>query len=378
VGRRVRLFGQRDRSATMFPLTRFLGDIAHGASWVAHAIRMTLCRVHSRFVAHTCLVAVLALPSPSGAEVAIATHPIDIQWQAPPECPDVNSVRLSTERLLGKDLTAPQRQRVAARATVSKNHAGNWELRLSLVVDDRAAEVDFAAKECRVLADATALHVALAADPVAVVESMEPAPPPSFEAKGEAERPPSDQRDHSADAGRALQPSTLQVGLRAMSGAGFGPLPGVAPGVAILGSVQVRSFRAEFGGQGFCCSEARYTSVPDVGGRFQLFSGVLRGCTMSSGAGLTFPVCVGALFGFARGEGFGTAETGSARSAWGAIVLGPALRMPIGGRVALWVEGDGFISFVRPGFRVRNLEALYVAPSGGAQAWAGVEVDLER
>ncbi len=163
-----------------------------------------------------------------------------------------------------------------------------------------------------------------------------------------------------------------------MSGAGFGPLPGVAPGVEILGSVQVRSFRAEFGGQGFCCSDARYTAQPDVGGRFQLFSGVLRGCAISSGPGLSFPVCIGALFGFARGEGFGTAETSTARSAWGAIVLGPALRMPIGLRVALWVEGDGIISFVRPGFHVRNLEALYVAPPGGAEVWAGVEVDLAR
>jgi hypothetical protein len=52
--------------------------------------------------------------------------------------------------------------------------------------------------------------------------------------------------------------------------------------------------------------------------------------------------------------------------------------MPIGRTVALWVEGDGIFSFLRPGFRVRNLEALYVAPSGGAQAWAGVEVDLAR
>src|SRR5262245_45792956 len=135
---------------------------------------MSRCRVQELLVAPMGIVMVLALSRPSGAQTATSAPPVEIQWQAPPDCPDVNSVRLSTERLLGKALTAPQRQRVSARASVSKSHGGNWELRLSLVVDDRVAEIDFVAKECRVLADATALHVALAADPSAVVESIEP------------------------------------------------------------------------------------------------------------------------------------------------------------------------------------------------------------
>jgi hypothetical protein len=163
-----------------------------------------------------------------------------------------------------------------------------------------------------------------------------------------------------------------------MAGAGFGPLPGVAPGLEVLGSVQLRWFRAEFGGQAFCCSDARYASPTEVGGRMQLYSGVLRGCATSNAPGPTFPVCLGVEFGFVRGEGFGAAQTETARSAWGAIVVGPALRLPLGSLVALWIEGDAVLSVLRPGFHVRNLETLYVAPSGGAQAWAGIEVDLAR
>jgi hypothetical protein len=325
-----------------------------------------------------CAAAIVVFALPSAGQAASDARPIDIDWQAPPECPDATSVRLYTERLLGQALAAPQRQRVAVHATVQRNRAGNWELRLSLVVDDRVAETSFVAKECRVLADATALHVALAADPVAVVESIQPpsVARPAPESNGATLGSPIES-DHVSDATGAAK-SITQVGLRAVSGAGFGPLPGVAPGLGIFGSIEARSFRVELGGQGFCCSEARYAALPDVGGRFQLMSGILRGCAMPGPGVPTFPVCLGVEFGFARADGFGTAVTETARSAFGAVVVGPALRVPIGRVVAVWLEGDAVISFVRPGFHVRNLETLYVAPSGGARAWAGVEVGFLR
>ncbi len=77
-----------------------------------------------------------------------------------------------------------------------------------------------------------------------------------------------------------------------------------------------------------------------------------------------------------RGEGFGVATTRSSGSAWGAFVIGPALRVPLGRVVSLWLEADAVMPIIRPGFQVRNLDTLYLAPSGGSRAWAGVEMNL--
>jgi hypothetical protein len=89
-----------------------------------------------------------------------------------------------------------------------------------------------------------------------------------------------------------------------------------------------------------------------------------------------FPVCLGYEMGFMRGEGFGVASSEAAGSAWGAFVVGPAVRVPLGPFVALWAEADAVMPVLRPGFHVRNLDTLYVAPSGGSRAWAGVEINL--
>jgi len=307
--------------------------------------------------------------SPSGAIV--------IQWEAPPECPDVNSVKLYAERLLGQPLDARRSQNVAAQAKVRRNEAGNWELRLSLSVGDRVEDNVLVAKQCRALADATALKVALASDPLAVVELIQPiAAPPSIESDEKAGRGAAGTDQYRSDAGRSASRRAARVALRATGGAGFGPLPGIGPGAGLFGSLQFQSFRAELGGQVFWGTEAHYAELPNVGAHLQLVSGIARGCATPSAGRLTFPICLGFELGFMRGEGFGVATTRVSGSAWGAIVVGPALRVPVSPLVSFWLEADAVMPVLRPGVHVRNLDTLYLAPSGGSRAWAGLEMNL--
>ena len=104
----------------------------------------------------------------------------EIEWQTPAQRPDVNSIRRSVERLLGHALTDLHYKYVRAQGEVWRKETGNCELRSVPSVGGGEGEDTLAAKKCRALADAMELKIALAADPLAEVESVELAPPGAF------------------------------------------------------------------------------------------------------------------------------------------------------------------------------------------------------
>jgi hypothetical protein len=308
---------------------------------------------------------------------------VQIEWEAPPECPSVEDVKAHAERLLGQPLSAPRAQRVAARAAVRRDQAGNWELRLSLTSNDRVAEDTLVAKQCVALGDATALKVALAVDPVATARAVamaasEAEPRTNSAAPKPEPNPELRARPEQVRETDAFQPSApASIGLRLTAGAGLGVLPSVAGGAALALWLQRSAWRAELGGQGFWGGAARYERMPAVGAQLQLFSAVARGCPVFRGGALEFPICLGLELGVMRGEGFGVENTDSAHSWWGAVVLGPALRAPVSETLFFWLEADGAFPFLRPGFNVRNLGTLYSAGPGSARIWAGAEIRFD-
>jgi hypothetical protein len=298
---------------------------------------------------------------------------VDIEWEAPAECPDLRAVRRRAERLLGQPLNTPRAQQLLARAQVHRNEAGNWELRLSLTGNQSVAEETLIAKQCSALADATALKVALAIDPVATARAIEvvalaPEPQPKLVAR------PSDVVQQSAPS----QAPFAAGGVRVAGGGGFGLLPGVARGAALSLWVERSQWRVELAGQGYFGGDARYQQMPTVGASLNLFSGLARVCPVARASGLEFPLCVGLELGFMRGVGFGLEIPEKSNSWWGAVVLGPAFRLPVSEAVALWFEADGVAPFLRPGFNVRNLGTLYTAAPGSARLWVGCEIRLSR
>jgi hypothetical protein len=157
-----------------------------------------------------------------------------------------------------------------------------------------------------------------------------------------------------------------------------GVLPEARPAAGLFGSLALSTFRLELGAQIAWNAEARYPDLPDIGAKFQLFAGVFRGCTVPVTRGVAFPICLGVETGAMFGSGFGVPAGESSHRFWGAIVFGPALSVPLIGGLSLWLEADGTASFLRPAFRIRNLDTLYRAPALGAQGWLGVEIVLVR
>ena len=294
----------------------------------------------------------------------MASPPIDIQWEAPGECPDARSLRASIERLLGRRLETLPDPHVRASGRVHKNDAGNWEVQVQLAVGERVESDNLVAKRCSALADAMALKVALAIDPLAVVDSVwqQPSTPKAPSAAAQ-----------DTTRGAAKRESAASFGLRVASGLALGPLPGATPGAGVYASVQLQSFRAELGGQVYWGGVAHYRELPNLGADLQLFVGSLRGCATPGSGAWMFPVCGGLELGLMRGNGYGVQDTKQTSGVWGGLIAGPAVQLQLTRRLSVWLETDASVTILAPEFHMRNLDTLYTPPAGGARASAGFE-----
>ena len=294
--------------------------------------------------------------------------PIEIKWEAPAACPDLQSVRAATERLLGRRLAGLQGIDVRAAGHVERTDVGSWELHVVLAVGRHVEDERLVAKKCSALGEAMALKVALAIDPLAVVDAVGQAPKPDAAPPIEAPA--------AASRGRTARQPSFLLGLRVLGGIGLGPLPGATPGTAVYGSLQFPRFRVELGGAAFWGGVARYEALPDVGADLQLFTGALRGCVAPGDGSWRFPICGGVELGVMRGEGFGAAATVAKNALWAGVVIGPAVQFRMTGRLSLWVEADAVLTVLKPEFYVRNLERLYSPTAGGSRVSLGLEANF--
>jgi hypothetical protein len=293
---------------------------------------------------------------------------IDVQWEAPAECPNASNVMARAERLLGRRLSDLQNRNVRARGVVRQNEAGNWELRAVLAVGEQTETDTLVAKRCASLGDAMALKLALAIDPLAVVDAVQETPEAPLRRDDQAPR----------QAVPALSAPSAQLGLRLVGAVGLGPLPGATPGAGLYVSLQLPVFRLELGGQAHWSGVARYDSPAPVtaGADLKLFFGAARGCVTPGSGRWVFPICGGLELGVMRGVGFGVPATSTTTGVWGGVVVGPAVRLQLLSQLSLWVEADASLTLLKPEFHMRNLPTLFTPPAGGSRAAAGFEVNF--
>jgi hypothetical protein len=204
---------------------------------------------------------------------------------------------------------------------------GAWNLDLSLESPSGRARSQLTAAGCATLVDVLALKVALAASALAV----RPA------ARTEVEQ-------------HAPAPAWL---LRAAAGARIGELSDVNAEFQVLGALTQRWWRFEVGASYVPPQTVRLAApFADVGARVGAWTGLTRGCLVSTWAGLEFPLCLGVELGVLRAAGFGTPERRTWSLFFGAITLGPAWRWRFTRMLALWSELDLSLAFARPNFTV--------------------------
>ena len=333
-----------------------------------------------------------------------------LDWQAPAGCPDGEALRARVVDLVGAEAT--RQTNLGARARV-KGRAGRWTLELALEREGGEDRRTLGDPDCRALAEAAALVLAVAIDPQAkfagpVPEdspAADPAVPPDSlvplppgEPAPEPTVPPvaSDMSVDTANvaspaiaappepvpkASPAPRPRQLQLGLRLGAGLGFTRLlPGPHAALDLGLGLEGRGWRVEIAGLFVPPVRGVAASDPGIGGVFRLGAGELRGCGVPGPRDrpLVFPLCVGLQFGAMHGRGTsGLPVPLAARSPWIATRFGGALRWrPRDGRVGLWLGLDAIVALTRPAFVTAGGVQVHEAARLGGQASLGLEVRL--
>lgn len=316
----------------------------------------------------------LALARPPQEHGEAAEPASSLGWEAPEECPDARALQVDVERLLGRPLDAADLTSIGMDGRV-KRRGKAWHLWLE-IGGAQARELD--APRCETLAEVAALYVALAVDPMAMLDAEVPAAlSTSRDYAGTTELPWPD-----AQGGTTLDtpPVTVKkrarelgIGARFMAGVSGFLLPGAAAGVAVGFAVMLPRARFEALGSYSLPTEAEHDEEPDIGAEIQLGAAALRGCPVLKARRWEFPLCAGVEVGAMVARGLGVEKPTVQRSLWAAITAGGAAAWQPVSAIALWAQVDAVVPLVRPGFAVEGLGSLFRAPPAGVQGFLGLE-----
>jgi hypothetical protein len=294
-----------------------------------------------------------------GGPPAEAENPVQLRWDSPQGCPDRDAVLRQIERFV------PLEHRRAAAPLHAEGHlvAGRHGWSLDLVVRGEGSHMErtLHGDDCKVLASAAALVIAVMVEPATVLEEVEksiaPEPPPR-----EVETPRS--------------PATVRPGgFMAVRGlVTWGGAPRTGGAVVIAGGVRFARWRIGVEALLDVPRRAMLSDAEDAGARIGLAAAALRGCHTPGGERVEVPLCAGFEAGAMWATGFGLAQSETAIVPWGAFILGTGLSVAVHRHVALRIDVDGVVPVNRVRFVVEDREAVYRPAPLGARAGAAIEV----
>ncbi|MEX1368685.1 MAG: hypothetical protein AB1Z98_36495 [Nannocystaceae bacterium] len=356
-----------------------------------------LSRALAAAVLGAALASSLARAQPIPAEQPPPAE-LELDWQAPPRCPNEEAIRARIETLL----TGPPRGEgtVVVTGRIESREAG---LRLRLTTDfrGRVEQRELEAPTCDELAEATAILLAIALEPglEAVLEEVARAEPEDVEPGTELEsnavpepqsipepesvpEPSSEpERPHdllgafepSAPAGDAPKPHRARpapaLGLRVGATAEAGMLPGISGGPRLAFGLHWPRLRLELHG-GYLAP--RLAAPGGQGVLIQSGVGGLRACGRPRVGPVELPVCGGVEGGAMRGatRGFDPRRTRHAPWVGPLVSAGLALRW---GRVGLWTALEAAVPVYTGEFVVESEVAHRPFPASG-RVVVGLEI----
>lgn len=289
------------------------------------------------------LAPALGIALAAGARADLPT----IEWQAPSGCPSERAARAVIARAIAASEPGTVR---AVRAQIER--AGD-EHRLDLAVDTAAGSVrrQLFARHCSTLVEVIALELEISALPL--------------------ERA-------SAGHGRVRRArSRIGWGTRVSAGSGTGPVPDLAPRVALSAALFGPRVRFELGASYDFPKQLHYDAPDAVGARLDVVAGHSRACYALLAPHVEIPLCAGAEVGVMRGFGMGVEQAFEAPRLWSALFAAPALRFPRHGPVSMWLEVGGYWALRRPTFQVRNLPPLYRPDALAVRGAAGINLQFD-
>lgn len=325
-------------------------------------------------------------PSPSAS--------IELEWEAPHECPQETQLRERVEQLLGAPVDATSGEHFAAHGVV-RHDGTRWDLDLSLSTADGTERRPLQADSCEALMEAAAVVISIAlaprsrdeppADdpPTAGTTPPTPAAPPRAETQKAS--PPSSKsprartelrsrsRPRSARAPRAptLAVTPITGFIRAIGGFSAGPLPAIAPAVGLGLGLRRKALRAELLARYFF---ARTAEREDLSARIAAWTVSAQFCFAPAWRRLEFPLCAGPELGMMMGRGDNVDAPRAESLLWAAADINAGLIVRPIPRIGIGIQADLVVPFTYPGFSVDGVGLLHRSSAIGAYGLMGLEV----
>jgi hypothetical protein len=294
---------------------------------------------------------------------------LELQWEAPPSCPDASAVRAAIDANLGREAFASTLSSVVARGTITAQ-GETWRLDVEVSWSAGRMQRSVVSDGCTELAAAAGLVIAVALD---MLRDMQPEAPPQVH---EEERPQPIAPPEPAPPERArkiaIEP---RVGAELEIGALEVVRGGVAAGVGFVGA----RWRVDLVGQYWAPRSVRpFAEAPDAGVSVQQGSAGARACLRARVGPIELPTCLGAVAGGARARGIGLDVPRRALLPWAAVVLGQEVTWVSRRRVGVFVGADAMIHVVRPRFRVTDVGTAVRTSRVGARFVVGALVRVSQ
>ncbi|MBL8943730.1 MAG: hypothetical protein JNK45_11300 [Myxococcales bacterium] len=331
-------------------------------------------------------------------QAAAPDDPLDatwtLDWTAPPGCPSAAEVEQIVVRWRRSAPTSLPPLHVGARGRVVAVPTGGFALALDLTTEGTLTHHDEHAEDCDVLAEATALQVAMALGflpdgpastdastvpvpaPPATIDL--PAPLPSVDPSATA-RPTAGPADPSpraapASAPRRRRPLGLRGAVRLQGSAGTGRVPRIDAGLGLAGALLWPRARLDVVVAHTFLQRQPHPDRAGLSLRVWQWTGRVRGCWVPRVGVLELPLCGGLEVGASRATSRGVLRTRVAESPFVASVLAGALVWPFTRRLALWVELDGWVAWTQPAFTVQDLAPWFTTRRVGVDGVVGLEL----
>jgi hypothetical protein len=310
---------------------------------------------------------------------------IDLEWDAPSECPDRAAVHAEIDQLAIGDS-----RQVTVIAVVTRRHDDLFHLDLEIDTSDGRQHFEWDARACGSLARGAALAIVAAADATAIavpappaadapthddVADPTPAAVPTVVEAAPLDRVPT---RGAADASPSRGRDDVHGWLRLHAAAGVAQLPGFDGRFGVGGGVGWKWLRAEAIASLTLPRQIRAADV-DVGARMLAFDVAARVGGSTSGR-VAVGGMVGAEIGTVRATGLDVDSPDTAGDVWIAATLGPTLTVAVARRLAFFAGLDGVVALRRPRFAIRERaessdgEIVFRPRAGGARVWIGFGV----
>jgi hypothetical protein len=300
-----------------------------------------------------------------------------LEWSAPSQCPgaaEVDGVVAGWRAQAPADVVTTD---VRARAVVHARPPDGFALELEIDAEGVVTRHAVTAVDCRALADATALQIAMALGLDPGAPTLVPTPP----ATAETDAAPAPVNPSTASTPRTTTSSTPvrdrspgpRGALRVQGSVGTGRVPRIDGRLGLAGALAWPRARIELGVMHTFEQRAEHPDL-DVAVRVWQWTAIARGCWTPRVGPLELPVCGGLEAGASQGRAVGVPERETVASAFVAAVAGVGLAWPFARRFALWVEVDGWVGSTQPAFTIEGHDPLFTTRRGGVDGVVGLEV----